>query len=179
MGPVGDAEFVTNYETYMRYDGRSKAKTVQQLIDKSKDLADTNTPVNPARIKGYETNVKSAGKFKSDEVQSIIYEKMPALTNTVEQTMIKNGVDALIYPTMSCVASVRHDAKDSTYKCDSDDPYAASYLAISVPAGRDSQNMPIGLSFAGAQDSERILLGLAAAYEKISPYKNGDGLELD
>lgn len=64
MGPVGDAEFVTNYETYMRYDGRSKAKTVQQLIDKSKDLADTNTPVNPARIKGYETNVKSAGKFK-------------------------------------------------------------------------------------------------------------------
>ncbi len=38
MGPVGDAEFVTNYETYMRYDGRSKAKTVQQLIDKSKDL---------------------------------------------------------------------------------------------------------------------------------------------
>ena len=48
MGPVGDAEFVTNYETYMRYDGRSKAKTVQQLIDKSKDLADTNTPVNPA-----------------------------------------------------------------------------------------------------------------------------------
>lgn len=65
-------------------------------------------------------------------------------------------------------------------------PYAASYLAssahlpeISVPAGRDSQNMPIGLSFAGAQDSERILLGLAAAYEKISPYKNGDGLELD
>ena len=86
----------------------------------------------------------------------------------------------------TCVASVRHDAKDSTYKCDSDDPYAASYLAssahlpeISVPAGRDSQNMPIGLSFAGAQDSERILLGLAAAYEKISPYKNGDGLELD
>lgn len=98
MGPVGDAEFVTNYETYMRYDGRSKAKTVQQLIDKSKDLADTNTPVNPARIKGYETNVKSAGKFKSDEVQSIIYEKMPALTNTVEQTMIKNGVDALHLP---------------------------------------------------------------------------------
>jgi len=39
--------------------------------------------------------------------------------------------------------------------------------------------MPIGLSFTGAQDSERILLGLAAAYEKISPYKNGDGLELD
>ena len=62
--------------------------------------------------------MKSAGKFKSDDVQSIIYEKMPALTNTVEQTMIKNGVDALIYPTMSCVASVRHDAKDSTYKCD-------------------------------------------------------------
>ena len=79
---------------------------------------------------------------------------------------------------MSCVASVRHDAKDNTYKCDSDDPYAASYLAssahlpeISVPAGRDSQNMPIGLSFTGAQDSERILLGLAAAYEKISPYR--------
>ena len=109
MGPVGDAEFVTDYETYMRYDGRSKAKTVQQLIDKSKALADTNTPVNPARIKGYETNVKSAGKFKSDEAQSIIYEKMPALTNTVEQTMIKNDVDALVYPTMSCVASVRHD----------------------------------------------------------------------
>ena len=118
MGPVGDAEFVTNYETYMRYDGRSKAKTVQQLIDKSKALADTNAPVNPTRIKGYETNVKSASKFKSDDVQSIIYEKMPALTNTVEQTMIKNGVDALIYPTMRCVASVRHDAKDSTYKCD-------------------------------------------------------------
>ena len=50
MGPVGDAEFVTNYETYMRYDGRSKAKTVQQLIDKSKALADTNAPVNPTRI---------------------------------------------------------------------------------------------------------------------------------
>lgn len=29
MRPVGDTEFVTNYETYMRYDGRSKTKTVQ------------------------------------------------------------------------------------------------------------------------------------------------------
>lgn len=73
--------------------------------------------------------MKSAGKFKSDEVQSIIYEKMPALTNTVEQTMIKNGVDALIYPTMRCVASVRHDAKDSTYKCDSDDTPPPIWLA--------------------------------------------------
>jgi len=58
-------------------------------------------------------------------------------------------------------------------------PGRAPLPEISVPAGRDSQNMPIGLSFTGAQDSERILLGLAAAYEKISPYKNGDGLELD
>ena len=66
MGPVGDAEFVTNYETYMRYDGRSKAKTVQQLIDKSKDLADTNTPVNPARI-GSARKVAHFGSWPSME----------------------------------------------------------------------------------------------------------------
>lgn len=186
MGPVGDAEFVTDYETYMRYDGASKAKTVRQLIDKSKALAHTDTPVNPARIKGYETNMKASASFHGDKVQSIILEKIPKLTAKVQKLMADNQVDALIYPTISCPASVRHDAKDPTYQCDSDDPYTASYLAssahlpeITVPAGRDGQNMPIGLSFTGAQDSEQTLLALAAQYEAISPYRNGQGLQLD
>lgn len=186
MGPVGDAEFVRDYEWYMRHHGaRSNAKTVRQLVDKSKELKGTDHEVNPARIEGYETNLKAADKLHGDAVQSILNEKMPQLTASVERTMADNAVSALIYPTLSCPASVRYDAKDPTYQCEAADTYAASYLAsaahlpeLTVPMGRDMQNMPLGLSFVGSKTRESTLLNLGAAYERISPYRNGEGLKL-
>ena len=70
----------------------------------------------------------------------------------------------------------RFDVDDPSYVCDSQDPYRASYLGsvsgfpeITVPAGRVSANMPVGLSFLGAPYSEESLLALAAAFEAANP----------
>jgi len=39
------------------------------------------------------------------------------------------GIDTLVFPTMVCPASPRHDSEDPDYVCYTDDPYRPCYLA--------------------------------------------------
>lgn len=177
MGPMGSAEFVSEYEAYMANAPAGTPKTVQELIEASEDLADTEHPVNPARIGGYEQSLEDAKKLDSPEVQTILTDTMPALRSELEALMASNGVQALMFPTMTCPASVTHDQTDDTYTCDSEDTYAGSYIApsthmpeLAVPAGLDRNGLPIGMSFLGPLNSEGTLLSLGAAWEAISPF---------
>jgi aspartyl-tRNA(Asn)/glutamyl-tRNA(Gln) amidotransferase subunit A len=47
----------------------------------------------------------------------------------------------------------------------------AGLPAVSIPAARSSEGMPIGVSFIGREDDEATLLGLAAAWERASGYR--------
>jgi amidase len=81
-----------------------------------------------------------------------------------------------VFATLSCPATPRFDRADPSYLCHSDDPYKASYVAaaaglpeVTVPAGRISANMPVGLSFMGPPYSEARLLSLANAFQAARP----------
>jgi amidase len=106
-------------------------------------------------------------------LQSIV---MPDLRQQLRALLDTHGLQALVFSTMSCPASPRFDIDDASYVCGSADPYRASYIGsasgfpeITVPAGRVSANMPVGLSFLGAPYSEESLLALAAAFEAANP----------
>ncbi|MBF4162745.1 amidase [Nocardioides acrostichi] len=178
MGPVGNAEFVSEWEAFMQDAPQGVPATVKELIRASKALADTDQPVNPGRISGYESAEAAAGTLDSPKVQRILTTTMPQLRAQLEKLMAARGVSALALPTMTCPASVIHDVTDDTYECTSDDTYAGEYISssthlpdLTVPAGTDSHGLPVGVSFVGPADSEGTLLGLGAAWEEISPFQ--------
>jgi Asp-tRNA(Asn)/Glu-tRNA(Gln) amidotransferase A subunit family amidase len=47
----------------------------------------------------------------------------------------------------------------------------AGLPAVSIPAARSADGMPIGVSFIGRSDEEEALVGLAAAWERASGYR--------
>jgi len=93
------------------------------------------------------------------------------------QTLMEaNNLRAFVFSTMSCPATPLFDRADPTYVCNSDDTYKAGYIAsaagfpeVTVPAGRVSANMPVGISFMALPYREGALLGLANAFQTAAP----------
>jgi amidase len=90
--------------------------------------------------------------------------------------MATHHLEAFVFATLSCPATPRFDRADPSYLCQSEDPYKAGYVAaaagfpeVTVPAGRISANMPVGLSFLGLPYTEARLLSLANAFQIASP----------
>jgi amidase len=184
LGPVGDAEFATQLEQYLAGAPDGVPKTLAQIIALSSapGVKASATPVNPARLKGLETAQASRSLLGGPDYQRITTALMPALRDAVMATLRDRRLDALVFPTMACVASVRYGARDKTYRCRADDPYTASYVSsatglpeVTVPVGRDAQGLPIGLSFLGTAGAEDRLLSLAQAWEKLAPTLPGPG----
>ena len=101
---------------------------------------------------------------------------IPEVREQLRTLLSAHSLQALVFSTMSCPASARFDVPDPTYMCSSPDPYRASYVGsvsgypeITVPAGRVTGNMPVGLSLLGTPYSEESLIALAAAFEAAIP----------
>lgn len=47
----------------------------------------------------------------------------------------------------------------------------AGFPAMTVPAGRDAEGLPIGLQLVAAPGGESLLIGLAAQYERLNPWR--------
>ena len=78
-------------------------------------------------------------------------------------------VDAVVTPTMPTVAPLLTEAPD-VYDRGRQFNIPISYLglpSISVPCGVDSAGMPIGLLIIGDAFEERLLLRVAAAFERV------------
>ena len=110
----------------------------------------------------------------SPEYIRILTRKIPELRNMFDTFMSESNYDAVFFTTMRCPPSVIYDKQDPTYKCSIPDPYTPSYIAsalglpeISVPAGSDQHNLPIGVSFLGKYGEDSEILNLAHAIEKI------------
>jgi amidase len=131
--------------------------------------------VNPARLQSLRLD-DATELTDSPTYIRLLSVEMPDLRQQLRALLHMHGLRALVFSTMSCPASPRFDMDDPSYVCSSDDPYRASYLGsvtgfpeITVPAGRVSGNMPVGLSFLGVPYSEASLLALAAAFEAVHP----------
>jgi amidase len=179
LAPVSEAEFKPQFERYLRTLPPTPAqpRSLAQLIRLSAahPIVDSATPMNPARLRSL--RVADATELTDSpayiRLQSIV---MPDLRQQLRALLDTHGLQALVFSTMSCPASPRFDIDDASYVCGSADPYRASYIGsasgfpeITVPAGRVSANMPVGLSFLGAPYSEESLLALAAAFEAANP----------
>ena len=179
LAPVSEAEFKPQFERYLRSlpPHPAQPRTLAQLIRLSAahPIADSATPMNPARLQSLRIAdaTELTGSPAYIRLLSVV---MPDLRQQLRELLNTHGLQALVFSTMSCPASPRFDVEDPSYVCASNDPYRASYIGsasgfpeITVPAGRVSGNMPVGLSFLGLPYSEASLLALAGAFEGANP----------
>ena len=177
LGPVGEAEFRPQFERYLRSLPEGQPRTLAQLIDisASSAVAGSATPVNPDRLEALRQADASA-LTDSPTYIHILTDTIPSIRRQLETLMRTRRLQALVFSTMSCPATPRFDRPDPTYLCHSDDPYKASYIAasagfpeVTVPAGRISANLPVGVSFMGLPYGEARLLALANAFQLAAP----------
>lgn len=176
MGPVVDADFSFQIEAYLSELPGEAPRTVDDLIEQaeSPDIAESATPLNPARVQGFRDAAASGGEVSPERMRSL-NELLPAARETLLSVLDANDVDALVFATLPCPASPRHDAEDPAYVCEIDDPYRPCYLAsatgfpeITVPAGFASDGLPVGLSLLGRPFSENRLIALALDFEQAT-----------
>jgi amidase len=177
LDPVGEAEFKPQFERYLQTLAPGQPKTLAQLIaiDDSPSVAASVTPVNPGRLKA----LREADLTRLTDSPTYIHiltDLIPAVRQQLRSLMATRRVQAFVFATMSCPATPRFDRADPSYLCNTDDPYKASYVAtaagfpeVTVPVGRISANMPVGLSFMGLPYTEAHLLSLANALQIASP----------
>jgi len=174
MGPVVDGDFGPQIEAYLAHLPEGAPRKLADLIARAENptIAESATPLNPARIQGFRDAADSGG-YKSKERRHSLEELIPGIRKQVLAIMEEQKLDALVFPTMACPASPCHDREDATYVCESDDPYKPCYLAsttgfpeISVPAGVTSHVMPVGISFLGRPFTEESLIGLGYDFEQ-------------
>jgi amidase len=178
LGPVGEAEFKPQFERYLQTLAATQPKTLAQLIKRStsRTVEDSATPVNPGRLQGLR-EAEATPLTDSPTYIHILTQVIPSIRRQLQTMMEANNLRAFVFATMSCPATPRFDRADPTYVCNSDDTYKAGYIAsaagfpeVTVPAGRISANMPVGMSFMGLPYSEGPLLALANAFQLAGPH---------
>ncbi len=177
LGPAWDNEFEPQIETYLSTLPDNYPKTLQALIDASLDpaIAESETPVNPARVDSFVEMAEALGLADTGLLYSLS-NQLPMARQTLTGIMADSDLDAFVYPTMSCPASPIYTLEsDPTYLCEAADPYSAGYLAnatgfpdVTVPMGYTEAALPVGVSFMAEAYSEPTLLGLAYAYEQAT-----------
>lgn len=177
LAPAWEHEFKPQIEAYLATLPGPFPKSLQGLIDASlaPAIADSETPVNPARVESFQAMVETAGLADTGLLYSLSNE-LPLVRQTLLDTLRTNEISALVYPTMACPASPVYTVEaDPTYVCNVGDPYSAGYLAnasgfpdITVPMGFTEAGLPLGLSFMAEAYSEPRLLGFAYAYEQAT-----------
>lgn len=180
IAPAWDNEFKPQIEAYLSTLPGDFPQSLQELIEASRDpeIADSSTPVNPARLESFETAVAAPGLADIELLYTLSYQ-LPRARQTILDIMVDSNLDALIYPTMACPASPLYTVEsDPDYICEVDDPYSAGYLAnitgfpdMTVPMGFTDAGLPVGLSWMAEAYSESKLLGLAYAYEQVDPVR--------
>lgn len=176
MGPVVDGDFGPQIKTYLADLPEGAPRTVEDLISiaESEAIARSATPLNPGRIRGFR-DADASGGYESVERRRSLEELIPAVQKQLMSILDDQQLDAIIFPTLPCPASPRHDAEGNTYVCNIDDPYRTCYIAsstgfpeITVPAGYTADIMPVGLSFVGRPFSEESLIGFAFDFEQAT-----------
>ncbi len=177
MGPVVDGEFGPQIADYLATLPEGAPRTNADLIMRaeSPSIANSATPLNPARIQGFR-DVEASGGYGSANRGASLDELMPEARAKLQALLDDQQLAALVFPTVPCPASVCHDREDPSYVCDIDDNYRPCYLAnvtgnpeITVPAGITTADaMPVGISFHGRPFSEELLIGLAYGFEQAT-----------
>lgn len=114
MGPVVDGDFGPQIESYLAGLPEGAPRKLEDLISiaESDRIMISPTPLKPARIEGFRDAAASGGYESASRMKSI-KEDIPAITGQLVGLMQKETLDAIIFPTLPCPASVIHDKKRS------------------------------------------------------------------
>ncbi len=96
------------------------------------------------------------------------------LRDMVEELMERYQLDAIVYPMKTFPAARIPDGPGGEMRPPSaDNPFSSitGLPAIVVPAGFDSNGLPVALEFLGKRFSEPTLIGLAYAYEQKTKHR--------
>lgn len=172
LGDIARAEWVFGLDSWLeRLPGGAPADTSALLARMA--ATDVRRPVNPLTLlalrQAYETRDLPP---RADRQAARRFGAM------LDEIFLANGVEALVFPTLSCPASPRFDMVDATYHCRAEQPLAPMHMAsaagfpeISVPMGFTSAGVPAGVSWLGRAGSDVLLLRLASAFEQLTRHR--------
>jgi amidase len=177
LEPVTEAEFKTEFERYLRTLSPLEPRTLAEFIRRSvvQEGRHALHPMNP-RLLAALRRAQSSPLAGSPAYARILTTLIPSLRAELRALMDQAGVEALLFPTMSCPATPRFNLPDRSYVCHAADPYAVGYVAsatgfpeVTLPAQLSSVRVPIGFSLLGRPHDDMQLLALAAAIETANP----------
>ncbi|WP_137297892.1 amidase family protein [Psychromonas sp. SP041] len=171
LGPIGDAEFRSQFNSYLA--GHNSDKRLKDVVEQlqSKMALESSTPPNLSRVQGLQSNLMT---LTSDGPKYIAIQNrlIPQLRTKLSKIAEDNEIDAFVFATQACPAAPLYGLTDNSFKCESNDIWAAGYIAsalgypeISVPAGLAAGNMPVSLSFMSTFGQDEEVIGFGKAFE--------------
>jgi len=172
---ISDTEFKYQLADYLETLGQEYPKTLAEVIaiSESPEVVGSEFPVN-TRVFERLLEAEVRGPIGNPEYAAAKDIQENVITPAVENILVANNIDALIYPTSRCPASPLPGVVDPSYICGSGGRSAtdlanlSGFPDIQVPAGFTSDNLPFTLSFLGLPYSEPELLGFAYAFEQAT-----------
>ena len=165
---VMPAEVSTNLSRLdgMRYGFRAPGKDLLETYMKTKHDG-FGKEVRRRILLG--TYVLSAGYYDAYYNKAL---KVRTLIKSDFEKVFASGVDFVLTPTTPTTAFKPGEKSDplSMYLADIFTVTAnlCHMPAISIPSGKDSQGLPFGIQFTGAQGSEEGLFGITSDFEKVN-----------
>ncbi len=174
MAPVGKEEFKPQFNAYLTSLPKNDPHTMDEFMHILAQKTDNGSKViNPGRYKGLEDSAKSVNS--SPKYIHVLTRSIPDVTREIDQQFDSNGLDTLVFATTSCPASPAYGKKDPTYVCNMKSGFLATRLAsitgypeVTVPAGRITSNMPVGISFLGQRNDDSDVLKFGYAFEQLA-----------
>lgn len=179
------AEFPPLFEAYLRGLGDDSIGDIESVADAATLWGEAlpDHAMNPALLKSLDKAKQHPGLADSDYLYTISY-RYPAARSALLQLMVQQGLDGMVFPTLACPPAPLPGEPVGSYQCAVEDVKNAGYLRvasvtgfpdITIPAGRTTGGMPVGLSLLGRPYSESFLISLAYRLEKYDPQRVAPG----
>ncbi|ARP83588.1 hypothetical protein CAL12_24105 [Bordetella genomosp. 8] len=179
LAPLADTEWPAQLDAYLAAGVGGGPRDMAQLVAAAQawSAAHPEREVNPRTLAGMRRALEQA-RMQTAAQRARAEDALAAYRAAIVQCFHDGGLDALLFPTLSCPASPRYDRQDPGYTVHPGNAYAGLYVAsaaglpeISVPAGMARAGVPVGLSFMGARHGEARLLSLAHAFEQARGFR--------
>ena len=175
--PLSNYEFKFDIESYLSTLKSSPISSLSGLIAAIESSTSSPYPVNPRRLQGLRDAERVGSSRSSKELRRhLLDRKIPYLRHTLQQVFAQNGLNVLVFPTVTRTAPQALLGEDHAHHSASENPYLPTYLGsatghpeVTCPVGADSQNIPIGISLLGLPDTDHELLDLASSLTAEMP----------
>lgn len=172
---AASAEQEAYLEAYLATLGPEYPKTVEEVIAILESPEVANSETASTIIDSLRDTLESEGLDNPDYID-VAENLTPFVRNTLLKTLNSKDLDAFVFPTVRTVARPLSGTEDPTFVDPEGSPDArqvefasSTGLAdVTVPAGFNSDGLPVTISLTGRPYSEPTLLGLAYSYEQAT-----------